>query len=168
MFRFGIKDSTELRRRSHGNGWVENGVRLGVLNSAKILNGSVWTKCPVKFFSRSKICPVLCEWSLSLDRWVNRAIFVWPWNKDARTKQKQQTNGNTAIWLVYRTDTNAPGFWMVKQTSCSKNFLEINWYFALTSYYNTTGQSNNSFSILGFSLAGKRRGHILIFSSIGW
>ena len=29
------------------------------------------------------------------------------------------------------------------------------------------GQSNNVFSILGFSLAGKRRGHVLIFSSIG-
>ena len=25
------------------------------VNRAKILNGSVWTKCPVKFFSRSKI-----------------------------------------------------------------------------------------------------------------
>ena len=31
-----------------------------------------------------------------------RAIFVWPWNENARTKQKQQTNENRAIWLVYR------------------------------------------------------------------
>ena len=31
-----------------------------------------------------------------------------------------------------------------------ENFLEINRYFALTSYYNTIGQSNNAFSILGF------------------
>ena len=31
-----------------------------------------------------------------------RAIFVWPWNENARTKQKQQTNENGAIWLVYR------------------------------------------------------------------
>ena len=28
-----------------------------------------------------------------------RAIFVWPWNENAPTKQKQQTNGNRAIWL---------------------------------------------------------------------
>ena len=38
---------------------------------------------------------------------TRRAIFVWPWNENSRTKQKQQTNGNRAIWLVYRTDTNA-------------------------------------------------------------
>ena len=44
-----------------------------------------------------------------------------------------------------------------------ENFLEINRYFALTSYCNTIGQSNNAFSILGFSLAGKRRVHVLIF-----
>ena len=102
-----------------------------------------------------------------------RAIFVWPWNENAPTKQKQQTNGNRAIWLVYRTDTNARGFWLVKRTLGWKNFmpenfLEINRYFALTSYCNTIGQSNNAFSILGFSLAGKRRVHVLIFSSIGW
>ena len=50
--------------------------------------------------------------------WFNyqngRVIFVWPWNENARTKQKQQKNGNRAIWLVYQTDTNAPGFWLVK------------------------------------------------------
>ena len=102
-----------------------------------------------------------------------RAIFVWPWNENARTKEKQQTNGNRAIWLVYRTDTNARGFWLVKRTLGWKNFmpenfLEINRYFALTSYCNTIGQWNNAFSILGFSLAGKRWGHVLIFSSIGW
>ena len=87
-----------------------------------------------------------------------RATFVWPWNENARTKQKQQTNGNKAIWLVYRTDS--------KKTSCPKNFLEI----ALTSYCNTIGQANNAFSILGFSLAGKERVHVLFFcsSSIDW
>ena len=85
----------------------------------------------------------------------NRVIFVWPWNENAPTKQKQQTNGNRTFWLVYRTDKNACGFWLVKRTLCwknfmPKNFLEINQYFALTSYYNTIGQSNNAFSILGF------------------
>ena len=67
-----------------------------------------------------------------------RAIFVWPQNENARTKQKQQTSG------------------------------KINRYFALTSYCNAIGQSNNPVSILGFSLAGERRVHVLIFSSIGW
>ena len=57
----------------------------------------------------------------------DRAIFVWPWNKNARTKQKQQTNGNRAIWLVYRPDTNALGFWLVKQTLGWKNFMPENW-----------------------------------------
>ena len=89
----------------------------------------------------------------------NRAVFVWPWNENARTKQKQQTNGNRAIWSVYRTDTNARGFWLVKPTLDWKNFmpenfLEINRYFALTSYCNTIGQSRNGFSILGFFLGG--------------
>ena len=93
---------------------------------------------------------------------IHRAIFVWPWNESTRTKQKQETNGNRAIWLVYRTDTNARGFWLVKRTLGWKNFmpenfLEIKRYFALTSYCNTIGQSNNAFSVLGFSLAGKRR-----------
>ena len=101
-----------------------------------------------------------------------RAIYIWPWNENAQTIQKQQKNGNRANWLVYRTDTNAGGFWLVKGTLGWKNFvpknlLEINQYFALMSYCNMIGQSNNAFTILGFSLVGKRRGHVLIFSSIG-
>ena len=91
---------------------------------------------------------------------VFREIFVWPWNENTRTKQKQLTKGKRAIWLVYRTDTNASGFWLVKQTLGWKtfmpeNFPEINRYFALTSYCDTTGQSNNAFYILRFSLAEK-------------
>ena len=102
----------------------------------------------------------------------SRAIFVWPRNENAWTKQKQQTNGNRAIWLVYRTDTNARGFWLFKRTLWWKNFmpesfLEINGCFALTSYCNMIDQSNNAFSILGFSLGRKRRGRVLIFSPIG-
>ena len=74
----------------------------------------------------------------------SRAIFVWPWNENAWKKQKQQTNGNRAIWLVYRTDTEARGFWLFKRTLGWKNFmpenfLEISRYFALTSYRNTIG-----------------------------
>ena len=72
--------------------------------------------------------------------YLDGAIFVWPWNEKAQTKQKQQTNGNRAIWLVYRTDTNGRGFWLVKRTLWWKkvmpeNFLETNRYFALTSYW---------------------------------
>ena len=81
-----------------------------------------------------------------------RAIFVWRWNGHENARIKQQTNRNRAIWLVYRTDTNARGFWLVKRTLGWKNFmpenfLEINRYFALTSYCNTIGQSNNVFSL---------------------
>ena len=41
--------------------------------------------------------------------------------------------------MVYRTNTNARGFWLVKRrlrwkNFLPENFLEINWYFALTSY----------------------------------
>ena len=99
-------------------------------------------------------------------------IFVWSWNENVWTKQKQQTKGNRAIWLVYRTNTNARGFWLVKRTlgwknsmpeDMPENFLEINRYFALTSYCNTIGQSNNSFSILWFSLAEKQRVHVWSF-----
>ena len=52
---------------------------------------------------------------------TRRAIFVWPWNENSRTKQKQQTNGNRAIGLVYRTYTNARGFWLVERTFGWKN-----------------------------------------------
>ena len=78
---------------------------------------------------------------------------------DLEMKTTEQNRNNkrvgTAIWLVYRTDTNARGFWLVKRTLGWKNFmpenfLEINRYFALTSYCNTIGQSNYAFSILGF------------------
>ena len=57
---------------------------------------------------------------------LNRAIFVWPWNENAQTKQKQETNGNRAIWLVYWTDTNARAFWLVKRTLRWKNFMPEN------------------------------------------
>ena len=100
-----------------------------------------------------------------------RAIFVSPWNENAQTKQKQQTNRNRAVWLVYRTDRNALGFWLVKRTLGWKNFmpeniLEINRYFALTSYCDTFGQSNNAFSILGVFFGEKTKRpcfHLIIY-----
>ena len=150
-----------------------------ILNTQEFLNLTFVVPC------HKQCMPTLapsCVWSIkttdsfiiSIISWkkykyINRAIFVWPWNENKRTKQKQQTNGNRAILLVYQTDTNVRGFWLVKRTLGWKsitreNFLEINQYFALTSYCNTIGQSNNAFSILGFPLAGKRRVHILILS----
>ena len=63
--------------------------------------------------------------SLDENIWGNRAIFLWPWNGNARTKQKPQTNGNRAVWLVYQT-TNARGFWlMVKRTLRWNNLAEV-------------------------------------------
>ena len=132
----------------------------------------VWTERKlIERFHVNEVAGQICRLNEAFGS--NKAIFVRPWNENARTKQKQQTNGNRVIWLVYRTDTNASGFWLVKRTLGRKNvmpenFLEINRYFAFTSYCNTIGQWNNAFSILGFSLAGKRRVHVLIFSSIGW
>ena len=88
--------------------------------------------------------------------------FLYDLEIEQETKQKQQTNRNRVIWLVYWVGTNAHGFWLVKRTPWWKNFmpenfLEINRYFALISYCNTIGQLNNALSILGFSLAGKKR-----------
>ena len=45
-----------------------------------------------------------------------RMTLKWRLNENSRTKQKQQTNENRAIWLVYQTDTNAHGFWLVRRT----------------------------------------------------
>ena len=58
-----------------------------------------------------------------------RAIFVWPWNENARTKQKQQTNGNRAIWLVFQRIQTLVGFgWLsersAEKTSCLRTFLK--------------------------------------------
>ena len=91
----------------------------------------------------------------------NRAIFGWPWNENAQTKQKKQTNGNRAIRLVYRTHANARGSWLIKRTLGWKKLMpeelsRTQSILALTSYCNTIGQSNNAFSILGF-LGGKMK-----------
>ena len=88
-----------------------------------------------------------------------------------KTDEQNRNNKRTEIkrfdWFIERTQTHLAFGWLSERsdgkTSCPKNFLEI----ALTSHCNTIGQSNNAFSILGFSLAGKRRVHFLIFSSIG-
>ena len=61
------------------------------------------------------------------------------------------SNGHKRAWLLVGK-ANAP-----LKNFMPENFLKINRYFTLTSYCNTIGQSNNAFSILGSSLAGKRK-----------
>ena len=57
-------------------------------------------------------------------------------------------------WVIERIQTRVAFGWLSERSGeknlYPENFLEINWYFALTSYCNTVGQSNNAFSILGF------------------
>ena len=52
-----------------------------------------------------------------------RAIFIWLWNENTPTKQKQETNGIRAVWVVYQIDTNVHGFWLVNRTLGWKNFM---------------------------------------------
>ena len=101
-------------------------------------------------------------------------IERFSYDLEMKTRKQNRNNKRTKIerfdWSIERIQTRVAFGWSTERsgekTSCPKNFLEINRYFALTSYCNMIGQSNNSFSILGFSLARKRRGHVLIFSSI--
>ena len=71
-----------------------------------------------------RIVHVLCyPWSYSVLLRYIRAIFMWLWNENAPTKQKQESNGIRAIWLVYQIDTNVHGFWLVNRTLGWKNFM---------------------------------------------
>ena len=102
-------------------------------------------------------------------------IERFSYDLEMKTREQNKNNKRTEIerfdWFI-EPDTNSRGFCLVKRTLGWKNvmpenFLEIKRYFALTSYCNTIVQSNNSFCLLGFSLARKRRVHVLIFSSTG-
>ena len=87
---------------------------------------------------------------------------------EMKTREQNRNNKRTEIeqldWFIELIQTRAVFGWL-SERSGEKTFMPRN--FALTSYCNTIGQSNNAFSILGFSLAGKRRGHVLTFSSTG-
>ena len=90
-----------------------------------------------------------------------------------KTREQNRNNKRTEVerldWFIERILTRVAFGWLSKRSGeknlTPENFLEINRYFALTSYCNTIGQSNNAFSIRGFSLAGKRGVDVLIFSS---
>ena len=78
------------------------------------LFSTAWTK---KFcLSRYRNLKVFPLNTFSFDTNFTFSSFVRPWNENTRTKQKQQMNENRAIWLVYRTDTNARSFWSVLRT----------------------------------------------------
>ena len=100
----------------------------------------------------------------------NLTIERFSYDLEMKTREQngsKQTNRNRAIWLVYRTDTNTRGFWLVKRTLGWKNFmpenfLQINRYFTLMSYYNTIGQSNNASLHQGFLW---RKNEVAMFGS---
>ena len=84
---------------------------------------------------------------------------------EMKTREQNRNNARTEIerfdWFIERIQTRV-AFGKKKK----KNFMPINRNFALMSYCNLIGQSNSAFSILGFSLAGKRKVRVLIFSGI--
>ena len=136
-----------------------------------------------KIRAKKKTCILACPLGKQLSHFACpgpllaglRQLKRFSYDLEMKTREQNRNNKRTEIerfdWFVERIQTRVAFGWLsersAKKTSCPKNFLEINRYFALTSYYNTIGQSNNVFSILGFSLAGKRRVHVLNFSSIG-
>ena len=87
--------------------------------------------------------------------------FTWKrlkrfsYDLEITTRQQYRNNQRTEIerfdWFIERIQTRVAFGWLSERsgekTSCPKNFLEINRYFALTSYCNVMGQSNNAFSI---------------------
>ena len=83
------------------------------------------------------------------------------WKRAKNTEKNKRTEIERFDWFIERIQTRVAIGWLSERLGeknfMPENFLEINRYFALTSYCNTIGQSNNALSILGFSLAGKRK-----------
>ena len=72
-----------------------------------------------------------------------RANFVSPWNENARTEQKQQTNWNRAICLVYRTDTDPRGKKIhARELSRNQSYTSL-WRHTATRLANRTMPSPN-------------------------
>ena len=91
-------------------------------------------------------------------------------------REQHRSNKRTDIerldWFVERKQTRVAFGWLIERsaekTSCLKNFLEINRYFAFTLYCNTIGQSNNTFPILGFSFAGNEESMFWSFHPLAY
>ena len=63
-----------------------------------------------------------CIWAIT-----DRAIFVWPWNENVRTKQKQQTKEIERFdWFIERIQTRVAFGWLSERsgenTSCPRTF----------------------------------------------
>ena len=88
-----------------------------------------------------------------------------------QNRNKKRTEIERFDWFIEQIQTRVAFGWLRERSGeknfMPENFLEINQYFAFTSYCNTIGQLSKGISILGFSLAGKQRVDVLIFSSIG-
>ena len=56
---------------------------------------------------------------------LERFSYDFEIHENVPTRQKQETNGIRAIWLVYQIDydTNVHGFWLVNRTLGCKNFM---------------------------------------------
>ena len=86
-----------------------------------------WPKRPTyntsKFNSRAGDGVLESSLALGAENEVYFFVMIMKQWKSDRAIFVKQTNGNTAIWLVYRTDTNARGFWLVNRTLGWQNFM---------------------------------------------
>ena len=80
--------------------------------------------------------------------------FVWTKLRPIRAKKERFDCFIELIQTRVAFDCKRALGW---KTVMLENFLEINRYFALTPHCNTIGQSNNAFSILGFSRGKTKR-----------
>ena len=104
---------------------------------------------------------------------LNWVILLERFSYDPEQKTRKQNKNNKRTereqfdQLMGRIQTRVAFGWLSERsgekTLCPRTFQKS----TLTSYCKTISQSNNALSILGFSLAGKRRVHVFTFSSNG-
>ena len=85
--------------------------------------------------------------------WVTIERFLYDFEMKTREQHNKWTEIERFDWFIEWIQTRVAFGWLNERSGEKKkfmpeNFLEINWYFALTSYCNTIGQSNNAFSII--------------------
>ena len=107
--------------------------------------------------------------------WACKGLERFSYGLKMKTREQNRKSKRTEIerfdWFIERIQTQVAFGWLIEHSeNMPENFLEINRYFALTSYCN---QLQHDWPIdqcllhIRFFLAGKRKGHVLIFSSIG-
>ena len=71
------------------------------------------------------LVPLACSSWFHLSFWTfwPKSDFFMTLKWKCTTKTETATNRNRTIWLVYWMDTNARGFWLVKQMLRWKNFM---------------------------------------------